>query len=100
RRGRGWIRRTACAGRISAAHNADMHIAAVALALVAAAIHVWIFVLESLWFRRPSVHRRFGLASEEDARIVRSFAYNQGFYNLFLAVGAALGVVLATSGNA
>lgn len=77
-----------------------MHIAAAVLALVAAGIHAWFFVLESLWFMRPSVHRRFGLASEEQARVVRSFAYNQGFYNLFLAVGAALGVVLSLAGNA
>jgi putative membrane protein len=77
-----------------------MHIAAAVLALVAAGIHAWFFVLESLWFMRPSVHRRFGLASEEQARVVRSFAYNQGFYNLFLAVGAALGVALSFAGNA
>lgn len=67
-------------------------------ALAAAAIHVWFFVLESLLFMRPAVYRRFGLASEEEARVVRSFAYNQGFYNLFLAVGAAWGT-LAALGN-
>jgi putative membrane protein len=53
---------------------------AIAAALVAAAIHVWFFVLESLWFGDPAVFRRFGVASEEQARIVRSFAYNQGFH--------------------
>ena len=31
--------------------------------------------------------------SEEQARIVRSFAYNQGFYNLFLTAGAVIGLV-------
>ena len=64
-------------------------------ALAAAAIHVWFFVLESLLFMRPAVYRRFGLASEDEARVVRSFAYNQGFYNLFLAVGAAWGALAA-----
>jgi putative membrane protein len=76
-----------------------MHPIAAAAALVAAAIHAWFFVLESVWFMRPSVHRRFGLATEADARIVRSFAYNQGFYNLFLAVGGALGVARAAVGD-
>ena len=76
-----------------------MHPLVAAAALAAAAIHAWFFVLESVWFMRPSVHRRFGLASEADARIVRSFAYNQGFYNLFLAVGAALGVARAAVGD-
>ena len=65
-----------------------------AAAVLAAVIHVWFFVLESLWFMRPTVFRRFGLESEAEARIVRSFAYNQGFYNLFLAVGVAVGIAL------
>jgi len=74
-------------------------------AIIAALIHVWFFVLESLWFMRPAVYRRFGIESEEDARIVRSFAFNQGFYNLFLAAGVAIGIVLIaqrdpTSGEA
>jgi putative membrane protein len=76
-----------------------MHPIAIGAAVVAALIHVWFFVLESLWFMRPTVWRRFGLASEADARIVRSFAYNQGFYNLFLAVGVALGLGVAASGD-
>ena len=70
-----------------------------AIAAVAALIHVWIFVLESLWFMRPTVYRRFGLASEADAKIVRSFAYNQGFYNLFLAAGVGIGIVLVALGE-
>jgi putative membrane protein len=71
-----------------------MHVVAILAAAVAALIHVWFFAMESLWFMRPSVHGRFGLASEEQARIVRSWAYNQGFYNLFLATGVAIGLVL------
>jgi putative membrane protein len=73
---------------------------AVVFALLAAAIHAWFFVLESILFVRPSVWSRFGLQSEAEAGIARSFAYNQGFYNLFLAVGAVAGVVLGLSGNA
>ena len=76
-----------------------MHPIAVAAALVAALLHAWFFLLESVWFMRPTVWRRFGLASEADARIVRSFAYNQGFYNLFLGIGAVAGVLLALTGD-
>jgi len=64
------------------------------VAAIAGLIHVWIFLLESVWFSRPSVYGRFGLRSEQDARVVHGFAFNQGFYNLFLAVGVAAGVFL------
>ena len=73
-----------------------MHLIAIAAAVIAALIHVYFFVLESLWFMRPAVWGRFGLDSAEDAEITRSFAYNQGFYNLFLAVGAAIGIAFVS----
>ena len=76
-----------------------MHPIAVAAALVASAIHIWFFAMESLWFLRPSVFPRFGLESEAEARVVWPFAFNQGFYNLFLAIGAAGGVLVAFFGN-
>jgi putative membrane protein len=80
-------------------HNPEMHPIAIAAAALAALIHVYFFVLESLWFTRPNVYRRFGLASGEEAETVRSFAYNQGWYNLFLAIGVAVGVALAALGD-
>ncbi len=76
-----------------------MHLIAVAAAVVAALIHVYFFVLESLWFMRPAVWARFGIESDADAQVTRSFAYNQGFYNLFLAVGVAIGIVLVALGD-
>lgn len=76
-----------------------MHPIAIAAAVVAALVHVYFFAMESLWFMRPSVWRRFGLASEADARVVRSFAYNQGFYNLFLAAGVVIGLGLIGLGD-
>ena len=68
-------------------------------AAVAALIHVWFFALESLLFARPSVFARFGLRSAEDAAIVRPMAFNQGFYNLFLAAGIVVGFVLLETGQ-
>jgi putative membrane protein len=76
-----------------------MHILAIAAAAIAALIHVWFFVLESVMFMRPNVWKRFGLDSQEHAEVVRSFAYNQGFYNLFLAAGVGIGVALVWVGN-
>ena len=67
-------------------------------ALVAALIHVYFFLMESVWFMQPRVWARFGVASAEDAGLVRSFAYNQGFYNLFLAVGVGIGLGLVATG--
>ena len=77
----------------------DMHPIALVAAAIAALIHVYFFVLESVWFMRPAVWRRFGLDSDADALVTRSFAYNQGFYNLFLAAGVAIGVVLVAAGD-
>jgi putative membrane protein len=67
-------------------------------ALIAAAIHVWFFVVESLLFSRPGVAAGFGLRTEEQIAAVRPMAFNQGFYNLFLAVGIAAGVAQIASG--
>ncbi|MEO5705059.1 MAG: DUF1304 domain-containing protein [Candidatus Limnocylindrales bacterium] len=76
-----------------------MHLLAVGAAAVAALIHVYFFVLESLWFMRPAVWGRFGLESAADAETTRSFAYNQGFYNLFLAAGVVIGITLVATGD-
>ena len=62
--------------------------------VVAALIHVYIFVLESLRWRHPATWKIFGIPGQEQADILSPMAFNQGFYNLFLAIGAALGVVL------
>jgi putative membrane protein len=76
-----------------------VHPIAVAAAILAALIHTWFFVMESVWFMQPAIYRRFGLASDAEARLVRGFAFNQGFYNLFLAIGVAIGLALVLSGR-
>lgn len=74
-------------------------ILALVFAALAALLHVYIFIMESVRWTTPAVWRRFGVADQEAADTVRSMAYNQGFYNLFLAIGAALGIVLFVSGS-
>ena len=69
-------------------------------AVLAALLHVWFFVMESILWRRPSVWGRFRIGSQADADLIAPMALNQGFYNLFLALGALGGVWLArTSGD-
>ena len=64
----------------------------------AALLHVLFFALESLWWRQPAVRRAFGL-TEEQAETTRLLAFNQGFYNLFLALGAAWGQLAPSLGQ-
>ena len=67
-------------------------------AAIAGLVHVLFFCLESLWWTKPAVYRRFR-STEADALVTRSLAFNQGFYNLFLALGALGGLVLVTTGH-
>jgi len=66
---------------------------------IAALIHVVIFRLESIVWSQPATWKRFGLRSQADADVVRPMALNQGFYNLFLAIGTIVGIVLAATGS-
>lgn len=76
-----------------------MILASLLFAFLAAALHVFIFTMESLSWTRPATWKRFGVASQQDAETTKSLAYNQGFYNLFLAVGAFIGVGLVVLGG-
>jgi putative membrane protein len=65
----------------------------------AAVIHLVIFYFESIAWAQPKTWKRFGLRSQEDADVVKPMALNQGFYNLFLALGVFAGILLMISGN-
>lgn len=60
---------------------------------LAGIIHAWIFVMESLLWGRPKINKLFRV-SAQTAKDNRLFAFNQGFYNLFLAFGAASVITL------
>jgi len=68
-------------------------------AIVAGLVHVLIFCMESLLWTTPQVRARFR-QSPEQADATRLFAFNQGFYNLFLALGTLGGLALVLSGRA
>ena len=61
---------------------------------LAALLHVYIFVMESVQWSQPRIWKRFGVPDQATADATKPMAYNQGFYNLFLAIGAIIGIVL------
>ena len=65
---------------------------------LAALLHVYIFVLESLQWTAPRTRATFGTTREE-AETTKLLAFNQGFYNLFLAVVTVIGIVLIVAGQ-
>ena len=75
-----------------------MFIAASILAAVAALLHVYIFVMESVTWTSRKTRATFGLSVEE-AESTREMAFNQGFYNLFLAIVTGVGIVLLALGG-
>ena len=74
-----------------------MVIAALLFAALAALVHVYIWVLESLLWTAPRTRAVFG-TSEEEAATTKLLALNQGFYNLFLAVIVAVGIIVFAIG--
>ena len=75
-----------------------MLIASLVILSIAALIHVYIFVLESVRWTEPSTRKTFGTTAET-AEITKGLAFNQGFYNLFLAIILAIGVVFLAVGS-
>ncbi|MGH9364901.1 MAG: DUF1304 domain-containing protein [Thermoanaerobaculia bacterium] len=67
-------------------------------AALAGLIHLLFFCMESLWWTRPAVYRRFR-STEAQAHMTKSLAFNQGFYNLFLAAGIFGGFFLMETGH-
>ncbi|MGH3563982.1 MAG: DUF1304 domain-containing protein [Mycobacterium sp.] len=74
-------------------------VAALTVAVLAAVLHVYIFVLESLLWTAPRTRAVFG-TSEEEAATTKLLAFNQGFYNLFLAAVTTAGIVGVAVGAA
>jgi putative membrane protein len=81
------------------AGSTDMTLIALVLATLAALLHVLIFAFESLLWTQESVWRRFAVTSQQEAEILRPMAFNQGFYNLFLAIGTGVGVACLAAGE-
>ncbi|QFG69955.1 DUF1304 domain-containing protein [Ornithinimicrobium pratense] len=75
-----------------------MLFAGLILAALAAVLHVYLFYLESMaWTSREA--RRIFRTTPQEAQQQRLLAFNQGFYNLFLALLVALGAVSYALGS-
>ena len=75
-----------------------MAIAASILISITALIHILFFKLESIDFMKPGVLKKFGLDSHS-GELIKPWAFNQGFYNLFFAIGLILSLYLIHSGK-
>jgi len=75
-----------------------MTTAGLVLAGLAALLHVYIWVMESLTWTSPRTRATFGISAEE-AEATKELAFNQGFYNLFLAVLAGGGAIVHAAGE-
>ncbi|KUI40587.1 epimerase [Mycobacterium sp. GA-1199] len=64
---------------------------------LAALLHIYIWVMESLTWTSARTRATFGL-TEEEALATKELAFNQGFYNLFLAVITLAGIVIGAIG--
>jgi putative membrane protein len=72
--------------------------AGLVFAALAALLHVYIFMMESLTWTSPRTRATFGTTPEE-AETTKLLAFNQGFYNLFLAIVTAIGIAAICLGH-
>lgn len=75
-----------------------MVVAALVIAALAALLHVFIFHLESIAWTGPQARATFGTSAEE-AEVTKPLAFNQGFYNLFLAIVTGIGIGFYCAGR-
>ena len=72
--------------------------AALVFAALAALLHVYIFTMESLTWTSKRTRAAFGTTAEE-AETTKLLAFNQGFYNLFLAIVTGVGIAAVALGT-
>ena len=75
-----------------------MLILGITFALLAAIQHCFIFLLESVWWGKKVSNKAFKMTPEM-AEYNRTFAYNQGFYNLFLSLAIFVGAIFFYQDN-
>ena len=66
---------------------------------VAALLHAYFFYLEAIAWGKPGTNKLYGIKSQVEAETIRVYAFNQGFYNLFLALGITAGLAMEHSGR-
>ena len=84
-----------------------MNLVALVFSTLTIVIHVLVFVGESLLWGNPLLMERVlskidapsGISLSDQAQILEVLFYNQGFYNLFVALGGAGGLILYKYGR-
>src|SRR5271156_1717935 len=72
--------------------------AALVFAGLAGLLHIYIFTMESLTWTSRRTRAAFGTTTEE-AETTKLLAFNQGFYNLFLAIVTGIGIAAVVLGH-
>ena len=57
--------------------------------------HIGFFIIESIMYQKPEGYKLFKI-SPQDHLATKKWAFNQGFYNLFLALGTFWGLYFVT----
>ncbi len=68
------------------------HLAAVFF-ILSGLLHIGFFLIESYFFQKSDGYKYFKIPKENHAP-TKIWALNQGFYNLFLAIGILVGIYL------
>jgi putative membrane protein len=76
-----------------------MNTLSILFAFLAALIHVYIFALESLLWNKTKTRKLFGVKDETHFQNTQALAFNQGFYNLFLAIAIVAGFAMGDAGK-
>jgi putative membrane protein len=75
-----------------------MIVTGLVFAALAALLHIYIFTMESMTWTSPRTRATFGTTPEE-AETTKLLAFNQGFYNLFLAIVTGTGIAAVVMGQ-
>ncbi len=76
----------------------DLKWVSYAFFVLSAIIHIVFFVVESFLFQKAEGYKLFKLRPEDHAA-AKIWAFNQGFYNLFLAIGMVVGLYFVHLGR-
>ncbi len=84
-----------------------MNLVTIIFSCITILVHISVFVFESFLWLKPVVHERalgkLNVPTETDyleqAQILEVLFFNQGFYNLFVALGGIAGFILFKAGR-
>ena len=84
-----------------------MNLLTLIFSLITICVHILVFVGESIFWLEPVIYEQAvtkidaftDVSSYEQAKILEVLFFNQGFYNLFIALGGIAGMILYRYGK-